>query len=113
MPASRQASTTTACLTQVLGDFNETLRDCFQLMDDKSVYATQQGFLYNIQWYIRVKDDVEQLRDRIAFLNIKVSERPLSSNTVNGEPDQYGSYLSSSSLSTCKMLRRPLAAGHL
>jgi len=41
-------------------------------MDDKSVYATQQGFLYNIQWYIRVKDEVEQLRDRIAFLNIKV-----------------------------------------
>ena len=73
MPASRQSSTTTACLTQVLGDFNETLQGCFQLLDDKSVYATQQGFLYNIQWYIRVKDDVEQLRDRIAFLNIKVS----------------------------------------
>ena len=69
-PASRQASTTTD-LNQILGDFNELLRDCFLLLDDKSVYATQ-AFPYNIQWYLQVKEEVEQLRDRIAFLNIKV-----------------------------------------
>ena len=69
-PASRQASTTTD-LNQILGDLNELLRNCFLLLDDKSVYATQ-AFPYNIQWYLRVKEEVEQLRDRIAFLNIKV-----------------------------------------
>lgn len=74
MPATRQDTATTACLNQILGNFEETLRDCWQLFDDqKLVCGTNQGFLYNLQWYIRVKDEVEQLRSRIAFLNIKVS----------------------------------------
>jgi hypothetical protein len=74
MPAARQSAATTACLGQILGNFKATLEDCFQLLDDKEVFGVQRGPVYNIQWYIRVKDEVDQLRDRIAFLNIKVGQ---------------------------------------
>ncbi len=75
MATSRKWSATSRGLNQILGNFEETLRDCCQLLEDKSSYGKHRGFVYNLQWYIFVKEEVEMLRDRIAFLNIKVRPR--------------------------------------
>ena len=72
LPTSRPSSATTVCLNQILGNFEDTLRDCLQLLESNQSYGERKGPIYNISWYLRVKDEVDQLRDRIAFLNIKV-----------------------------------------
>ena len=71
--APRQPSRTHGGLSRVFGNFKETLDDCRQLLERQASYGTQRGPVYNIQWFILVEDQVNMLRDRIAFLNIKLS----------------------------------------
>ncbi|KAK4464640.1 hypothetical protein QBC42DRAFT_262958 [Cladorrhinum samala] len=57
----------------VVGNFTSVLEDCWSLLDQRATFGNQQGPVYNLQWFMNVKDDVQMLRDRIAACNIKLS----------------------------------------
>ena len=58
---------------QVLGDFRETLNDCERLLDDQRYFTKNDGFVSNISFYYQTDPEVQKLRDRIVFHNIKVN----------------------------------------
>ncbi|EAQ84110.1 predicted protein [Chaetomium globosum CBS 148.51] len=60
-------------LNQIFDNFKETLDACRQLLESRARYGLQQGPLFNIQWFLLVKDEVDMLRDRIAVLHSKLS----------------------------------------
>ena len=60
-------------LSQIFDNFRETLEACRQLLESQARHGIQQGPLFNIQWFLLVKDEVDMLRDRIAVLSSKLS----------------------------------------
>jgi hypothetical protein len=62
-------------LTRILGNFRETLDDCEKLLDNQASFEKRDGFVQNIVYYQQVAPEVQILRDRIAFHNIKVRRR--------------------------------------
>jgi hypothetical protein len=60
-------------LTQLLGNFKETLEDCRRFLEEHSEYGDHHSVIRNFTWFIGVEDEAIALRDRIVFLNIKVS----------------------------------------
>ena len=58
---------------QVLGNFRETLNDCERLLDDHRYFTKCDGFVSTVSFYYQVDPEVQKLRDRIAFHNIKVN----------------------------------------
>lgn len=71
--APRQSPNTPNQFDQIFGSFRDTLEKCWQLLEREKVYGIHQGPVYNIQWFLRVKDEVTMYRDRIAVLNTKLS----------------------------------------
>ncbi|KAL2127848.1 hypothetical protein VTI74DRAFT_10087 [Chaetomium olivicolor] len=67
------SSQTTRQLGQAFANFSETITDCRELLKSKEHFGTQRGPHLNIQWFLQVKDDVAMHRDRIAYLNTKLS----------------------------------------
>lgn len=60
-------------LPQICGDFEKTLKDCERFLKDESKFSHGRGgFIYNIQWNLTIEPEVAQLKDRVAFHNIKV-----------------------------------------
>lgn len=57
----------------VLGNFTGVLEECLRLFERHSTYGCNRGPIYNWRWFLLVKDEVMMLRERIAFLNIKLS----------------------------------------
>ncbi|KAK4667504.1 hypothetical protein QC763_309860 [Podospora pseudopauciseta] len=57
----------------VLGNFTGVLEECLRLFERHSTYGRNRGPIYNWRWFLLVKDEVMMLRERIAFLNIKLS----------------------------------------
>lgn len=57
----------------VLGNFTGVLEECLRLFERNSTYGRNRGPIYNWRWFLLVKDEVMMLRERIAFLNIKLS----------------------------------------
>lgn len=68
-----QSVRTSEHLSQIFGRFKETLEECWALLERQSFYGTHQGPIFNIRWFLQVKDEIDILRDRIATLNIKLS----------------------------------------
>jgi hypothetical protein len=58
---------------QVLGNFRETLDDCERLLDDERYFTRHDGFVSNVSFYYQIDSEVQKLRNRIAFHNIKVN----------------------------------------
>lgn len=63
----------TGQLQQIFGNFKETLEDCLQLLEKQAHYGNYQGAVFNMQWFLSVKDEVNMHRDRIAVLDAKLS----------------------------------------
>jgi hypothetical protein len=61
-----------AASTQVLGNFKETLNDCQSLLSDETYFHKCDEFVSDISWYQQIDPEVQKLRERIAFHNIKV-----------------------------------------
>jgi hypothetical protein len=61
-----------AASRQVLGDFVCTLNDCRHLLDDEKYFQKYEDFVTSINWYNQIDPEVQKLRERIAFHNIKV-----------------------------------------
>jgi len=62
----------TAAAQQVLGNFRETLNDCGYLLNDERYFQKCDGFVSNISLYYQIDPEVQKLRERIFFHNIKV-----------------------------------------
>lgn len=60
-------------LTRVLSGFQDTLDECWELLDKRRAYSESRGPLDNWQWHLTVKEDLAIFRDRIAVHNIKLS----------------------------------------
>ena len=70
--APRQPATSRQ-LEQIFGNFKKTLEDCRRLLEKHTHHGTQQNPLFNLDWFLRVEDEVNMHRDRIAVLNSKLS----------------------------------------
>ncbi|KAK4196072.1 hypothetical protein QBC40DRAFT_287927 [Triangularia verruculosa] len=71
--SNRPTTATANNFHHVLGSFTAVLEDCLRLLERQATYGLNRGPIYNLRWFLLVKDDVMMLRDRIAFLNIKLS----------------------------------------
>ncbi|KAH6622697.1 hypothetical protein F5144DRAFT_581216 [Chaetomium tenue] len=60
-------------LSPIFDNFRETLEACRRLLESQARHGTHQGPLFNIQWFMLVRDEVTMLRDRIAVLHLKLS----------------------------------------
>ncbi|KAG7288731.1 hypothetical protein NEMBOFW57_005087 [Staphylotrichum longicolle] len=58
-------------LKQIFGDFKKPLEDCWRLLERQVPYV--QGPVYNLLEFLRVKDEVDIHRTRIAILSSKLS----------------------------------------
>ncbi|KAI9651586.1 MAG: hypothetical protein M1831_000597 [Alyxoria varia] len=55
-------------LSQAVGDFNATLRECDKLLNDRSRFQRDKaGFVDNVQWHMSTQRDVDILRERVHF----------------------------------------------
>lgn len=70
---ARPPTATLRNVSLVVGNFRSALEDCWSLLDQRASFGNRQGPVYNLRWFLRVRDDVQMLRDRIATCNIKLS----------------------------------------
>ncbi|KAJ4014616.1 hypothetical protein NW752_007387 [Fusarium irregulare] len=59
-------------LFEIIGDYNGTLRECEQLLDDNRRYAETTGPIKNIGWNISVMPQVEHLRGRLQMHSSRI-----------------------------------------
>ncbi|PTD02098.1 hypothetical protein FCULG_00012203 [Fusarium culmorum] len=52
-------------LMEVVGDYNDTLEECYLLLKDNTRYAQTTGPIKNIEWNMSIMPEVERLRGRI------------------------------------------------
>ncbi|UPL02642.1 hypothetical protein LCI18_013576 [Fusarium solani-melongenae] len=52
-------------LLEIIGDYNATLNECYQLLEDNRRYAQTTGPIRNIDWNLNIMPQVEHLRSRI------------------------------------------------
>jgi hypothetical protein len=65
-------------LNEILGNFRQTLDDCEKLLLERSCFEKRDGFVNNILWNTQVATDIQVLRERVRFHNIKVSTATIS-----------------------------------
>lgn len=68
-----QKSPATESLKRVLSGFQDTLNECWELLDKQRVHDRSRGAINNCVWHLTVKKDLVNFRDRIAVHNIKLS----------------------------------------
>jgi len=61
---------------EVLCNFGETLKDCESLLDNRHYFTKRNGFVTEVHFYYEIDTEVQKLRDRIGFHNIKVNGVP-------------------------------------
>jgi hypothetical protein len=59
-------------LVDIIGDYGKTLQDCDRFLKDKERFNWQGDFVHNIIWNFSIASEVQTLKDRVAFLNIKL-----------------------------------------
>jgi len=57
---------------EIFGNFKETLNDCERLLNDQRYFQKHHGFVSNIYSHHQIDPEMQKLRERIAFHNIKV-----------------------------------------
>ncbi|KAK0634056.1 hypothetical protein B0T14DRAFT_508302 [Immersiella caudata] len=61
-------------LDQVLGSFQDIVEQCWAFLQERASYGAQNGPLVNLEWHFRgVGDELNRHRDRVVYLNIKLS----------------------------------------
>lgn len=56
----------------IIGNYQETLQDCDRLLRDNTKFSRRGDFIHNILWNFTVASEVQTLKDKLAFLNIKI-----------------------------------------
>ena len=59
-------------LYQIIGDYESTLRECYELIRSNDRYRVGSNPLRNIEWNVLVQPTADGLRQRIALHNSKV-----------------------------------------
>ncbi|KAI3578556.1 hypothetical protein IWW34DRAFT_821122 [Fusarium oxysporum f. sp. albedinis] len=59
-------------LLEIIGDYNATLRECYELLEDNRRYAQTTGPIRNIDWNLNIMPQVEHLRSRIQMHNSRI-----------------------------------------
>ena len=59
-------------LWNIIGNYEATLQDCDNLLRDKAKFRWRGDFIHNIIWNVTVASDIQGLKDRLAYLNIKL-----------------------------------------
>jgi hypothetical protein len=59
-------------LCDIIGDYQRTLQDCDNLLRDRAKFRWRGDFIHNIIWNYTVASDIQGLKDRLAYLNIKI-----------------------------------------
>lgn len=59
-------------LSQIIGNCEQTLKDCYLLLDRNGRFASNSGALRSIEWNMLVQSDADQLRQRIQQHNTKI-----------------------------------------
>jgi hypothetical protein len=59
-------------LADIIGDYGKTLQDCNKFLGDKERFSWQGDFINNIHWNFSIASEVQTLKDRVTFLNIKL-----------------------------------------
>ncbi|KAF9869676.1 hypothetical protein CkaCkLH20_12863 [Colletotrichum karsti] len=59
-------------LGEIIGDYQDTLKECFELIDENNRYRSASGPLKNIEWNVLVAPAADRLRARIALHNSKI-----------------------------------------
>jgi hypothetical protein len=71
--STKPGSGANAASVQVLGNFKETLNDCQSLLSDETYFQKSDEFVSNVSWYHQIDPEIQKLREKIAFHNIKVT----------------------------------------
>jgi len=71
--------------SDIVGDYNRTLSDCLQLIDDNRRYAHTTGPMLNIDWNLNVMPQVEHLRGRLQMHNVRIQHflKPFEIDLIN------------------------------
>ncbi|KAK2731360.1 hypothetical protein CKAH01_09008 [Colletotrichum kahawae] len=59
-------------LAEIIGDYQGTIRECIELIDNNNRYRLNSGPLRNIEWNVLVAPTADRLRARIALHNSKL-----------------------------------------
>jgi hypothetical protein len=59
-------------LCDIIGNYRTALVDCDNLLRDNAKFSWRGDFIHNVVWNFTVASDVQALKDRLAFLNIKL-----------------------------------------
>lgn len=65
-------SSYTDALVDILGDYGRILQDCEKFLKDRERFSWQNDFVNNIHWNFDIAGEVQRLKDRVAFMNIKL-----------------------------------------
>lgn len=61
-----------ASLKQIIGDYEATLQECWDLIATNQRYAMSKNMMRNIEWNVMVQPTADKLRQRILLHNSKV-----------------------------------------
>ncbi|KAI9166409.1 hypothetical protein HJFPF1_02510 [Paramyrothecium foliicola] len=61
-----------ASVKEIVGDYDSTLRECRQLLDENVRHARGTGVARNLQWHALVQPTADRLRERIMLHNSKI-----------------------------------------
>ena len=59
-------------LSDIIGSYQTTLQKCDNLLKDRAKFGWQGDFIHNVIWNFAIASDVQELKDQLAFLNIKL-----------------------------------------
>jgi hypothetical protein len=59
-------------ICDIIGNYQMTLQDCDKLLRDKTKFSWREDFIHNIIWNSTIAKDIQRLKDRLAYLNIKI-----------------------------------------
>lgn len=59
-------------LIEIIGDYDQTLQECYLLIDDNKRYSASSGPVRNIEWNALVQPNADRLRTRLLLHNSKV-----------------------------------------
>ncbi len=59
-------------LREIIGDYQKTLTDCENLLNENPEFRKNRNFAHNIEWNFILQPKVEQLRKRLEFHNTKI-----------------------------------------
>lgn len=62
----------TDALVDILGDYGRILQNCEDFLREKERFSWQSDFVNTIHWNFSIAGEVQRLKDRVVFMNIKL-----------------------------------------